>query len=85
MPHRNHIQQLLLDFAALSERPLRQQPRFGCGPARLTLGNVIFFFAVVTVIVGLASLVILSERIVSNAPAQPDISTVGQSRPPATK
>jgi hypothetical protein len=58
------------------------------GPARSPLGNVIFFFAVVVLIVGIASIGIFSERTASNAPAQPETTTVGQGRPsppPAAK
>jgi hypothetical protein len=57
------------------------------GPARSPLGNVIFFFAVAALIVGIASIGIFSERTASNAPAQPETTTVGQSRPspPAAK
>ena len=57
------------------------------GPARSTLGNAIFYFAVVVVILAIASIGIFSERTASNAPAQPETTTVGQSRPspPAAK
>jgi hypothetical protein len=52
------------------------------GPARSTLGKVIFFFAVVVLIIGFAAVGLLGERTASNAPVE---TTVGQSRPPATK
>jgi hypothetical protein len=54
------------------------------GPARSTLGNVLFFFAVVALIAGLGLLGYMGERTASNAPAE---TTVGQSRPssPAAK
>jgi hypothetical protein len=52
------------------------------GPARSTLGNVIFLFAVIVVILGFATLGFLGERTASNAPVE---TTVGQSRPPATQ
>ena len=52
------------------------------GPARSTLGNVIFFLAVVALIVGFAAVGFLGERTASNAPVE---TTVGQSRPSAAK
>jgi hypothetical protein len=51
-------------------------------PARSTLGNVIFFFAVVVIIIGFGAVAFVGERTASNAPVE---TTVGQSRPPATK
>jgi hypothetical protein len=59
-----------------------QPPEPNAGPARSTLGNVIFFFAVVALIVGFAAVGFLGERTASNAPVE---TTVGQSRPPAAK
>jgi hypothetical protein len=49
---------------------------------RSTLGNVIFFFVVIVVILGFATLRFLGERTASNAPVE---TTVGQSRPPAAQ
>jgi hypothetical protein len=48
------------------------------GPARSTVGNVNFFFAVVALIIAIAPLGFFGER---TAP-QPEPTTVGQSRPP---
>jgi hypothetical protein len=66
-----------LGAAMTSQAPQEPSP----GPARSTLGNVIFFFAVIALIVALASIGIFSERTASNAPTQPETTTVGQSRP----
>jgi len=52
------------------------------GPARSTLGNLIFFFAAVVIIIGFGAVAFVGERTASNAPVE---TTVGQSRPPATK
>jgi hypothetical protein len=60
------------------------QPDTNPGPARSTVGNVIFFFAVVALILAIASLGFFGERTASNAPAQPETTAVGQSRPPPT-
>jgi hypothetical protein len=57
-------------------------PEPNAGPARSTLGNVIFFFAVVALIVGFAAVSFFGEQTASNAPVE---TTVGQSRPPAAK
>lgn len=57
-------------------------PEPNSGPARWTLGNVIFFVAVVVLIIGFAAVSFFGERTASNAPVE---TTVGQSRPPATK
>jgi hypothetical protein len=69
--------QALLGAAMTFQGPREPNPR----PARSTLGNVIFFFAVVVLIVVIASIGIFSERTSSNTPAQPETTTVGQSRP----
>jgi len=77
------LNQATLGAAMTNQAP--QEPN--SGPARSTLGNVIFFFAVVALIVGMASIGILSDRTASRTPAQPETTTVGQSRPspPAEK
>jgi hypothetical protein len=67
----------MLGAAMTFQAPQEPNP----GPARSALGNVIFFFAVVALIVAIASIGIFSERTASNAPTQPEITTVGQSRP----
>ena len=71
--------QATLGAAMTFQTPQEPNP----GPARSTSGNVIFFFAVV----GIASIGIFSERTASNSLAQPETTTVGQSRPspPAAK
>jgi hypothetical protein len=58
------------------------QPDTNPGPARSTVGNVSFFFAVVALIIAIASLGFFVERTTSHAPAQPETTIVGQSRPP---
>jgi hypothetical protein len=60
-------------------------PDTNSGPARSTLGNVISFFAVAAIIIAIASIGILGERIASNAPAKPETTTVGQSLPSDSK
>jgi hypothetical protein len=59
-----------------------QPPEPNPGPARSTLGNVIFFFAVIVLIIGFAAIGFLGERTASNAPVE---TTVGQSPSPAVK
>jgi len=71
------LDQATLGAAMTFQAPQEPNP----GPARSTLGNVIFFFAVVALIVAIASIGIFSERTASNAPTQPETTTVGQSRP----
>jgi hypothetical protein len=51
------------------------QPPPEPGPGRSTLGNVIFFIAVVAIIVGFAAVGFLGEQTASNAPVE---TTVGQ-------
>ena len=79
MSHHDHFPQHTAEWSALGACMTDANP----GPPRTTLGNVIFFFAVVAVIVAIASLGIFGERSASNTPAQPGPTTVGQSRPPA--
>jgi hypothetical protein len=70
------------DQATLGAAMTLQSPQEpNAGPARSTVGNVIFFFTVVAVIIAIASIGIFSERTASNALAQPETTTVGQSRP----
>jgi hypothetical protein len=77
------LNQAMLGAAMTNQPPPQSNP----GPARSTLGNVIFFFAVVVLIIGITSIGIFSERTASRTPAQPETTTVGQSRPspPAEK
>lgn len=68
----------LVEGVRMTYRPPNTHP----GPASSTLWKVFFILAIVALILTFASIGIFSERTASNGPAQPEISTVGQSRPP---